>query len=153
MDSRTAAGVHPAYVSLLSELSPQEAVLLCSLKKRSNDNVARRDGDSALVEHWPAHHHGPPLSGTIETQFIALCGELGFEGYKESSLVWLENLKRLSLVDVSNFSEHFLQENSERPRIATSESRYLSLTPLGEAFLQCCLEPSHSLFEEVVFVR
>lgn len=141
MDSRTAQSVHPAYPSLLSQLAPQEALVFVSLRRLSDDNVARRNGDSVFSETRRSSWISTQIA-SLEMQFVSHCKALGFAD-QDLALVWLENLKRLQLVEVDQFSEHHLTSPElvgQRPEITSTETRYLSLTALGRGLLLCCTE-------------
>lgn len=82
---------------------------------------------------------GSPNSPTIERQFLLHCETLELPDVKEQGLIWLENFRRLRLLDLSQYSDiDFRFHGVERPSASLIDSRYLELTDLGQALLSMC---------------
>lgn len=141
MDKRTAQGVHPAYVPLLAQLSPQEALVFISLQRLVDENIERSQGDCIFMERRESTvGHS---TATIEMQFAAHCESLGFS---EPSLppVWLGNLQRLALLQTDRDTDlNLVQREAERldARLDHVEYRYLYITEFGQGFLRACSPP------------
>jgi len=130
MDARTSSSVHPAYISLLAQMSPPEALVFLSFKQKT--------GGRLFSEKIRLHlRHLSP--STIEQQFEAYCDELGLSG-DVLPQIWLDNLLRLGVVAFDKYSDMSLSgEDLERPpRIDATEYRHLDLTEFGQAFLLVC---------------
>ncbi|MOA41867.1 hypothetical protein D3C78_1638720 [compost metagenome] len=81
---------------------------------------------------------------TIEGQFVDHCRALGFDEAEQVRL-WLENLLRLRLVDLREYSEaSYVEPDGDRPyhSVRNREDRYLNLTEYGSAFLKACTPPN-----------
>jgi len=138
MDARTAKMVHPAYLTLLSQLSAPEALVLMSLKRVADRNLQHRQGDSVFMERRGSHVGDS--TDTLEMQFAAHCASIGFDE-STTAQVWLDNLERLALLKVDRHSDLNLVA-AERERVKASlqhaEYRYLYVTGFGEGFLAAC---------------
>jgi Abortive infection alpha len=139
MDSRTCSMVHPAYITLLTQLSPQEALIFLSLKQLVDNNEKSRRGSCVFSEVRRGTYSDG--SNRIEVQFNSHCQKKGFPDSKLSN-IWLDNLKRLSLVEIHISSEGKIElSDMESPRDAvlkTTEYKDLIMTDFGLAFLEAC---------------
>jgi hypothetical protein len=137
MDARSASRVHPSYVSLVAQLSPQEALVFLSFKATSESNLF---SDKVRLSSYSS----PP---TIEEQFEAYCSDLGF-GDPNLAEVWLDNLQRLGIVSLERYSDvSYVGPNFDRPpSVDTTEYRHLHLTAFGRTFLEVCA-PEDSIYE------
>lgn len=142
LDSRTAHLVHPAYAALLTQLTPEEALVLVSLKQLRDQNAAAKKGEALFMERMQVS--GPSLSGdmTIEQLFSQHCQTVGLPNYAQSG-VWLDNMVRLALLRIEHFSDldlvtHASWHQAESPELRQAEHRYLMFTAFGEAFLEAC---------------
>ena len=134
MDSRTEPTVHPSYVGLIGQLTPQEALIFISFRGK--------DGSTLFHDQPTAPTYRSPLS--IEKQFEEYCRVLGFADAERIQL-WLENLQRLRLVELQAYSEaSYVEPDEDRPypSVRNKEERYLSLTEYGRAFLDACVPPN-----------
>jgi hypothetical protein len=132
MDSRTAKRVHPAFIGLVSQLTPQEALVFLSLRKFEKSTIFSENASSRA-------------SPTIESQFLKHCESLGLPEAKEQAPIWLENLRRLRLLDLSHYSDlDFRFHNVERPSASLIDSRYLELTDTGQALISMCAPLSNA---------
>ncbi|MGY0193980.1 Abi-alpha family protein [Leptothrix sp. BB-4] len=130
MDTRTRDNVHPSYISLISQLTPQEALIFVSFGDRFAHALFDED-------RKPPHFAAP---GTIEGQFSNYCRALGF-GSEYPVQLWLENLQRLNLVSLETVTEveyKRADEDSPSPWVSKDERRFLYMTEYGSAFLNAC---------------
>jgi hypothetical protein len=136
MDSRTEPMVHPSYINIIGQLTPKEALVFVSFQ---GINTA-----SLFQESNARHSHTKDL--TIEGQFENHCCALGLVDYENMQL-WLENLQRLKLVDLREYSEaSYVEPDSDTPypSVRNREDRYLDLTEYGRKFLIACTPPDAS---------
>jgi len=128
MDSRSQSMVHPSYINLIGQLSPQEALVFISFYKIEG---------TTLLKETDANSY---RSVSIENQFLNYCIELGFSEFNHAQL-WLENLQRLKLVELLEYSEaSYLAPDFDRPspEVRNTTDRYLELTEYGRMFLEAC---------------
>lgn len=129
MDSRSQSMVHPSYINLISQLSPQEALLFISFNKVGSINLLQE-----------RNAYSSYLNPSIENQFLSYCKELGFAECHYAQL-WLENLQRLKLVVLQEYSEASYRApdfDSPSPEVVNKTDRYLELTEYGRMFLEAC---------------
>ncbi len=129
MDSRSQSMVHPSFINLISQLSPQEALVFISFNKI--------EGATLLEEKNAYSSYRNP---SIENQFLSYCKELGFAECQHVQL-WLENLQRLKLVVLQEYSEASYRApdwDSPSPAVINTTDRYLELTEYGRMFLEAC---------------
>jgi hypothetical protein len=128
MDSRSEHLVHPSFIGLIGQLSPQEALVFIGLHKMSSTTLFKEENAFRS-------------SGTtIEVQFKNYCADFGFKESKQTQL-WLENLQRLKLVVLLEYSEVQYVDfdiNSLSPDVKNETNRYLELTEYGRMFLEAC---------------
>lgn len=130
MDSRTEPMIHPSYINVISQLTPQEALTFISFQKIGSATL--------FQENNARHSHGN--NQTIEEQFFSHCLSIGLENTKYMQL-WLENLQRLKLIDLREYSEViYVEPDAETPypSVNNREDRYLELTTYGCEFLKAC---------------
>lgn len=135
LDSRTATTVHPAYLTLLSQLSAQEALILVSLKKAG---LAQRQGDCVFMERRGMY--SGDSTDSIEVQFARHCESIGLPD-NSALQVWLDNLERLALLKVDRHADiNLVPMERERinAQIQQAEYRYLHITDFGDGFLTAC---------------
>ncbi|MDR7088594.1 Abi-alpha family protein [Cellvibrio fibrivorans] len=110
-------------------LSPQEALLFISFNKVGSINLLQeKDAYSS--------YRNP----SIESQFLSYCKELGFAECHYAQL-WLENLQRLKLVVLQEYSEASYRApdfDSPPPEVVNKTDRYLELTEYGRMFFDAC---------------
>jgi Abortive infection alpha len=129
MDRRTAPQVHPAYVGVISQMMPQEALVFISFGKFDSTNIFSEQ----------TNQYTRRAVATIEEQFKAHCEALGLPDAAALAPIWLENLRRLRLVEVLQFSDvDYLHHDYERPSVQMTDSRYLEVTEFGLVLLKMC---------------
>ncbi len=132
MDDRTMDQVHPAYVYLLEQLASEEALVLIGLHKRADSTL--------FTEKLSQYGRSGP---SIEKQFKDYCVEVGL-AKTDSSNLWLENLRRLRLVELSQYMDPEIRMNERSrygegpPSLETNETRFLEFTALGNGFVKAC---------------
>lgn len=145
MNVDTADFVHPSFVSIISQLLPDEAKVLKELPRRGLDEplvdilVEKPGADGSFLVHRN-------------------CGVLGFEAgcdIPENLPIYLDNLLRLSLVSIPESrcladtwrydkiisSEHYqkLAAEAEATGLVSWEPRMVGLTDYGAQFRDICL--------------
>lgn len=132
MDSRTESTVHPSYVSVLGQLTPQEALIFLSFRGQ--------EARSLFIDlPRTADHRKQP---TIEDEFHAHCVSIGFES--APSQIWLQNLLRLRLLELTTYTDAIYRapeyEHPE-PSVDTRDERHLTITEYGSGFMEACAPP------------
>lgn len=136
MDADRAPDAHPAFVSILEQLSPDEALLLQSIAKLEAEQIFVEDKrvETWLVTQWRKFCEGRPL------------------GSPGSSDTYLENLLRLRILQISTESQveyrpgYHDRYGDYPPSIDHDEYRTLELTALGSDLISTCvLEPDGAL--------
>ncbi len=130
MDCRTSDMVHPSYIALVAQLSPEEALIFVSFHKRTDSNLFKDEFNGRAYQNPPS----------IEEQFEGYSQSLGFDNTKRAQ-VWLENLQRLGLLEIDKFADVKYRPRepwSETPSVDTTEHRNLHITEFGRAFLDAC---------------
>lgn len=133
MDSRTESSVHPSYINIIGQLSSQEALVFVNFSKM--DKLTLFEENDA--EYSYAH------DVTVEGQFEKYCLALGLKADANMKL-WLENLQRLKLVDLREYTEaNYVEADSDQPypSVKNNITRFLELTEYGRAFLEACSPP------------
>lgn len=133
LDSRTTDQVHPAYVYVIEQISSEEASLILKLHRARSGPVF-----SAKEKlYYDADHK------SIEEQLVDFCREQGIKE-PERALLWMDNLVRLRILAISDFSEtEFVEEQADRhgsygPTVKTHRTFYLDFTTFGDEFVSAC---------------
>ncbi len=136
MDDRTHSDVHPSYVALLQQMTPQEALVFVSFRAFKYGTLFK-DEPSAL------YRTRMNISPSIEDQFYDHCVSLGIDG---PSPIWLDNFLRLRVIEFTSTSETSLVEresyDDSPTHVKVKEYRSLSVTPYGAEFLSACTPPA-----------
>jgi hypothetical protein len=134
MNREQVGSVHAAFVHVIQQLSPDEALLLESVRAR---------GDTfALNEEWDDEYEF--VGDTIELQFRDFCTEAGVANVALSD-VYLENLIRLGVLRVQQSSKGEYEpaghnRYGEYPaRVATMNGRVVEVGDFGAKFLAACV--------------
>lgn len=134
MDQTTSHQIHPAYVSTVGQLAPEEALAFVGLRDRMDLNL--------FQDHESSHQFTDEPK--IEEQFNTYCRGIGLHN-SEQSTIWLENLRRLGLLWTERLSDVQYHEidGGLGPRIVTKEEyRNLRFTEFGKRFLTACAPPA-----------
>jgi len=132
MDRDTAAGTHPAFVSMISQLTPDEARILKSIDQEEYAIVhVRQHSDRRVIDSRTRLGSG---RGIDETRLAE----------------YLQNLMRLGLISTSSDRSRDIDGHNalveslavEYPgRNAFTDGGSIRVTPLGERFLDVCVRP------------
>lgn len=130
MDRSRSAAVHPAFVQVIQQLSPDEAVILGRLP----DPLELIDTDGAE-------------SLSLALQFEAVCARAGVSDLERTN-GYLDNLLRLRILSERTSAEDVRVAAGGRPdpgkpryRRGVSTHRAIVLTAFGESFLDVCVRP------------
>jgi hypothetical protein len=132
MDTRTANMVHPSYVSILGQLTPQEALVFMSFRERANGSL--------FIDLPRTHRTKTP---TIEDEFHKHCLDIGLQ--EPNSDIWLQNLLRLRLVELTTYTDaiyHRADYEEPEPSVETRDERHLTVTEYGKGFIEACAPPA-----------
>lgn len=137
IDARTKDMVHPSYVHVVEQLSPEEALLVTSLHGLSREELFVGKGNS-----WGSK------GATIEEQLHEHCKTIGLQN-PERAEFWLDNLQRLRILNLTTYIEPVLkpEENHHRhghtaASVETIEHHQLLFTTFGLAFVAACALPN-----------
>jgi len=129
MDSKRSASAHPSFVSILEQLSPDEALLLEAINDLEDEQL--------FVQ-------GKGLETLLSFQWRKFCAGLELRT-QESADTYLENLLRLRILQISTESHvdfHPAGHNrygDYRASVEHEEYRTLELTALGSDFVATCV--------------
>ncbi|NRQ41383.1 DUF4393 domain-containing protein [Rheinheimera sp. YQF-2] len=138
MKKSTSGNVHPAFVSIIQQLLPGEAILLEVLYREAGSNI--------IGERNRSNYSG-------ETNAVEWASNIIFEVCKKSNLVLeldfnssLLNLMRLKLIDLESESEaEYVPEYGDSkgiysPTVNLHITDSLAFTVLGNRFVRSCIE-------------
>jgi hypothetical protein len=135
MDRDTAVGAHPAFVSMISQLTPDEARILKSIDR----------DDYAFVNVYEFDQHGGRRTVASRTTL-----GIGIGIDEERQQQYISNLDRLGILRFSTRSSADIEGHNrlvdaiaaEFPsRHVSSSNDSIGLTPLGRQFLDTCVRP------------
>lgn len=137
MNKEKANSAHPSYVTIIQQLSSDEAKIL-------NWIAHNRMGGRIAFEI--INSQGTPLNGYdwIENQFIELC-RLSAVSNLDLSDAYLENLERLNILKESTWSEpKYIPEHADSfgdygPSVEQETQKELNITEFGKKFLITCV--------------
>ncbi|MDP3857242.1 MAG: DUF4393 domain-containing protein [Stagnimonas sp.] len=134
MDSRSTQSVHPSYVYLVEQLSPEEALILKELHKKPEHEAMF----SSKVES-PSYSN----EQSLEKQFTGFCSSIASCNEKNAA-VWLDNMLRLRLLSIEMYvePEYVGAKWHQDAYVKSTEIRNLSFTSLGERFIEACSSPT-----------
>lgn len=133
-----ASAVHPAFVQVIQQLTPDEALLL--------HRIAQRGKNFSLREVFATYGGYQGAEGPISDQFRRLCEEAGVSQPTVSD-AYLDNLLRLKLLSEQPWSESEYQPpGSEdvrdlRPSIKNVSGRDIEISAFGQHFIRTCVLP------------
>jgi hypothetical protein len=140
MDARTANQVHPSYVAVLQQLTPQEALVFISFRDFEKGSLFS-DEPTEFPIHIPAI--GSTASPSIDQQFLEHCKSLGL--IDPDAHLWLDNLRRLRLLELSSSTWANLGGYGDSHNLTNTEHRHLTVTEYGASFLTACTPPAHPM--------
>jgi len=143
MDTNTASTVHPAFVEIIKQLSPEEALIL--------SYIAKLDSFPRISKETIANIRGMTATEKAsKAAFSKMCRHI--EGVKEKDAeTYLDNLRRLQLLEITYTFEDELgalygddrlwDENIIEIIEATRErEEEVRVTALGSLFIRLCVE-------------
>jgi hypothetical protein len=137
MDRRRSAHVHPAYVHVIEQLTPDEAVLLL--------HIATVTRSFSMSEQSTFQGYRPGQS-SISEQFRVVCRQSGANDVSRSD-EYLDNLIRLRIFTESHWTGgEYVPPGSSRRGIyeefvENTIGRLIELSAFGEKFLAICVRP------------
>ena len=139
MTASLASEVHPAFVHVIQQLTPDEAIVLQAIATSS----------AGLNLHELVDQFGDyiPPSSSVKAQFRSLC-EAAQVKAPSLSEAYLDNLLRLRLFAEVRWSEGKLglQGNLDygtyQTDVVNLDGRLVELSSFGEAFLRTCVLPA-----------
>lgn len=133
MDRETAASAHPAFVSMISQLTPDEARILKSIDRDDYAfvNVYELDpgGSRRTLDSRTLLGIGIGIDKARQQQYISNLDRLGILRFSTRSSSDIDGHKRLVAAIEAEFSS----------RHVSSSNDSIGLTPLGRQFLNTCV--------------
>lgn len=134
MDRDTAAGAHPAFVSMIPQLTQDEAWILKSIDRE----------DYALVN---VYEFGPDGKRRLIDSRTRLGIGIGIDESRQQQ--YLSNLDRLGILHISTRSTSDILDHNALATLsvelvnrgATPSNESILVTPLGRQFLDACVRP------------
>jgi Abortive infection alpha len=115
MDSATSDEAHPSFVTIIQQLTPDEARILRHI--------------ASLKEHWPCWT-GDPMSRQLQSAMQQMCIEAEVADSAKADL-YVDNLLRLRVL------KHV--DGFDLPGWYPSNSEFIELTAYGRALLEACV--------------
>lgn len=134
MDRATSDDAHPSFVTLIQQLTPDEARILHHL--------------ASLKQRWPCWT-GDQESNELQSAMHQMCVESGVADSRKADL-YVENLLRLRVFRhvATSESEYHPQGETRygpyEPRVSTSHSEFIELTSYGRALLEACVADNNA---------
>jgi hypothetical protein len=130
----TATGVHPAFVQVIQQLTPDEAVIL--------RHIASHGKNFSLDESYTDLHGPVNAKGSVSDQFRITC-EKAAVVHPELSEAYLDNLLRLKVLTEQRWSEseyvtprHWADNQGS---VTNTAGRLVELSAFGEHFIRTCV--------------
>jgi hypothetical protein len=136
MNRQSAGAVHPAFVHLIQQLTPDEALVL--------QKISTEAGHFALLEEEVESGLVSKGSEAISVQFRTFCEAAGV-GAPSLSDAYLDNLLRLKVLEEQRWSEGTLHRTGYAiygdydARLENKHGRLIELSAFGEGFLRTCI--------------
>ena len=138
MNSEIANNVHPSFVQILKQLSPDEAKVL----KYFSDNP---EWHKEFYEVTDGQNYPIEKSLTISDHFHEICKLSGAVNPNNSN-TYLDNLLRLKILDTAfETDSQYIPEYGDRhgiygPLVKNKITRWLFTTPFGDHLISTCVE-------------
>jgi abortive infection alpha-like protein len=129
MDGATSDDAHPSFVTLIQQLTPDEARILHHL--------------ASLKQEWP-YWTGDQESHELQSAMHQMCVDAGVADSTKADL-YVENLLRLRILrHVAASESEYHPEGDTRfgpyePSVSTKHSESIELTSYGRALLEACV--------------
>lgn len=157
-DPNFKTAIHPGYIEIIKQMSPDEAIILNSFLKIKQypilllNHVSKKYEDSQLYGGWWKFQEEKPSYDGIYEYYLKHCANLQLR-YPKDSQVYLDNLQRLQIVELGH---DFLGQEPDDIRTAlwmqqAGESdkqnsvsvpvrdEYLRMTAFGRSFVEACI--------------
>jgi len=138
MNTATASEVHPAFVHVIQQLTPDEALVLQAISMNPNGVTLEE-----LVNPYDRHVSKDKL---VPAQFRRLC-ESAHISTPALSDAYLDNLLRLKIVNELRWSEGEFRHAGHHEygdydaHVENRDGRLIELSSFGESFLRTCVRP------------
>ena len=132
-----APSVHPAFVQVIQQLTPDEALVLARIAKRGR-NFSMQHAVTQMGRY-------ENKDGDVSEQFRVLCSESGVQ-YPNMSEAYMDNLLRLKVLADQQWSEGELEpEESNRfgyfdAAVKNISGRIIEVSAFGEHFIKTCVD-------------
>jgi hypothetical protein len=148
MDPTLSQKVHPGYIEIVKQICPDEAVILISF--RNINSFPKLFNYQAMQQSgWVSGFAAQPTYEGIYVAYDNWCKALPLKLPNEAR-AFLDNLRRLQLVELGNDISQQLEDSYIEPYIENSVSQklqftllrdeYLRMTSFGEGFLAACIQ-------------
>lgn len=148
LDTRTSSNVHPSFVEIIKQLSPQEALLLKSLSEtKSFPEICYFD--SVSTAKYITSGYAKPMSGVYDSAFtyseIDEKFSLVAQQYVDEKNIQtaLDNFKRLNLVEVDSHTEQTFTDSkhhiNEEISLQVALNEVLRFSSFGISFVRTCI--------------
>lgn len=134
MDVRTASGAHPSFVTLIQQLTADEAKIINYI--------------ASLGQDWPNWQGKTDAASGSEKDLWEKMRKICVNAkvsHSEKADIYIENLLRLRLLRHNTSAEaHYQPEGSSHyadwgPHVITDEYEFIELTAYGRAFIDACV--------------
>jgi len=144
-DPNTHIPIHPGYIEIIKQLTPDEAVIINAFSKADDYPTIFGDKisiDSRFESGFSSSHL---FFEGIYKLYSEFCNNLPLSK-PEKHMTYLDNLKRLRIVEVSYESSSIMKDNElarlqeveKEAYIFQTRHEFLSITTLGDDFLKAC---------------
>jgi hypothetical protein len=136
MNRQSAADVHPAFVHVIQQLTPDEALVL--------QKISTEVGQFALHQIESESDALSQRTESISVQFRKFCESAGV-GAPALSDAYLDNLLRLRVLAEQQWSEGefrpagYTDHGDYQASVENSNGRLIELSAFGEGFLRTCI--------------
>jgi hypothetical protein len=151
--------LHPGYIEIIRQISPDEAIILISFLKIKTyptlflNHVSKvyEDANPNLVERWLTFKEDRPSYEGIYELYLEHCLGLSLK-QSTRARVYIDNLQRLRIVELGhNFSgqetddlrtlmwRHSISNPDQKSISVPARDEYLRMTAFGEAFVAACI--------------
>lgn len=154
--------LHPGYIEIVKQISPDEAIILNSFLKIKvypilfKDHVSEKYDHTGLRGYWYGYEQGKASYEGVYELYVHYCKSIPLKE-PSNALVYLDNLQRLRIVelghdfsgkeksDVLGFGRRIPSGEKPRPISVPARDEYLRMTTFGKHFIEACIsEEVHS---------
>lgn len=149
-DKTKAVKIHPSYIEIIKQLSPDEAKIIEAFSKEKSYPYIFEDAvtlDTNTTGNYRLQNRDTFYG--IKELYGQLCSKLGL-AYPENGISYLDNLMRLRLVEVDYYIDQELKSNSSLQyepdvsiRLIQTRTEYLKITDFGDNFVEACIVPDN----------